>query len=66
MTGDDKRMTFVMFSTADWAAPYWTNKQHIADRLAKLRLPAGDWDAQLASDRAFFAEGFRKLYGAAS
>ncbi len=35
MTGDDKRMTFVMFSTADWAAPYWTNKQHIADRLAK-------------------------------
>lgn len=27
--------TFVLFSTADWAAPYWTNKQHIADRLAK-------------------------------
>ncbi|MCM2458001.1 glycosyltransferase family 1 protein [Rhizobium sp. CG4] len=24
-----------MFSTADWAAPYWTNKQHIADRLSK-------------------------------
>ncbi|ATN33176.1 glycosyl transferase [Rhizobium sp. ACO-34A] len=24
-----------MFSTADWAAPYWTNKQHVADRLAK-------------------------------
>lgn len=28
-------LTFVLFSTADWAAPYWTNKQHIADRLAK-------------------------------
>ena len=27
--------TFILFSTADWAAPYWTNKQHIADRLAK-------------------------------
>lgn len=27
--------TFIMFSSADWAAPYWTNKQHIADRLAK-------------------------------
>lgn len=26
--------TFIMFSTADWAAPYWTNKQHIAERLA--------------------------------
>lgn len=27
--------TVVMFSTADWNAPYWTNKQHIASRLAK-------------------------------
>ena len=25
----------VIFSTADWATPYWTNKQHIARRLAK-------------------------------
>lgn len=24
----------IMFSTADWNAPYWTNKQHIALRLA--------------------------------
>ena len=27
--------TVVMFSTADWAAPCWTNKQHIARRLAE-------------------------------
>lgn len=27
--------TFIVFSTADWGAPYWTNKQHVADRLAK-------------------------------
>lgn len=27
--------TVVMFSTADWNAPYWTNKQHIASRLAR-------------------------------
>lgn len=26
--------TVVLFSTADWNAPYWTNKQHIAQRLA--------------------------------
>lgn len=25
----------IMFSTADWNAPYWTNKQHIAQRLAR-------------------------------
>ncbi|MGP9813727.1 glycosyltransferase [Rhodopseudomonas sp. NSM] len=24
----------VLFSTADWDSPYWTNKQHIASRLA--------------------------------
>lgn len=36
MTCDrDSKFTVVIFSTADWAAPYWTNKQHIADRLAK-------------------------------
>lgn len=36
MSGDGgKSLTIVMFSSADWAAPYWTNKQHIADRLAK-------------------------------
>ncbi len=28
-------MTFVLFSTADWLAPYWTNKQHIAKGLAE-------------------------------
>jgi glycosyltransferase involved in cell wall biosynthesis len=26
--------TVIMFSTADWTAPYWTNKQHIAKRLS--------------------------------
>ncbi|WP_420133950.1 glycosyltransferase [Rhodopseudomonas sp.] len=26
--------TVVLFSTADWDSPYWTNKQHIASRLA--------------------------------
>lgn len=31
----DAPFTVIMFSTADWDAPYWTNKQHIADRLAK-------------------------------
>lgn len=25
----------VIFSTADWETPYWTNKQHVARRLAK-------------------------------
>lgn len=25
----------ILFSTADWAAPYWTNKQHVASRLAQ-------------------------------
>ena len=25
----------VLFSTADWAAPYWTNKQHTAALLGK-------------------------------
>jgi glycosyltransferase involved in cell wall biosynthesis len=30
----DKRLDIVMFSTADWTTPYWTNKQHIASRLA--------------------------------
>lgn len=28
--------TIVMFSTADWDNPFWTNKQHVAARLAKL------------------------------
>ena len=31
----DRQMTVLLFSTADWAAPYWTNKQHVADQLAK-------------------------------
>ncbi len=35
MSEDFPQSTFLLFSTADWAAPYWTNKQHIADRLAK-------------------------------
>ena len=30
----DSRLDIVMFSTADWKTPYWTNKQHIASRLA--------------------------------
>jgi len=30
-----KSNEIVIFSTADWATPYWTNKQHIAYRLAK-------------------------------
>jgi glycosyltransferase involved in cell wall biosynthesis len=27
--------TLILFSTADWNAPYWTNKQHVAQRLAR-------------------------------
>ncbi|KQT85129.1 glycosyltransferase [Aurantimonas sp. Leaf443] len=34
MTASPPR-TVVLFSTADWNAPYWTNKQHIARRLAR-------------------------------
>ena len=30
----NRRFDIVMFSTADWSTPYWTNKQHIASRLA--------------------------------
>jgi glycosyltransferase involved in cell wall biosynthesis len=30
-----KKMNFIIFSTADWDNPFWTNKQHIASRLAK-------------------------------
>ena len=26
----------ILFSTADWDAPYWTNKQHTARHLAAL------------------------------
>ena len=26
---------FIIYSTADWDNPFWTNKQHIACRLAK-------------------------------
>ncbi len=26
----------ILFATADWDAPYWTNKQHTASQLAKL------------------------------
>jgi glycosyltransferase involved in cell wall biosynthesis len=33
MTGGHPK-DIVMFSTADWASPYWTNKQHIAAGLA--------------------------------
>ena len=31
---DDARHDIVLFSSADWNARYWTNKQHIAARLA--------------------------------
>ena len=30
-----KNENFIIFSTADWNNPFWTNKQHIASRLAK-------------------------------
>jgi glycosyltransferase involved in cell wall biosynthesis len=30
-----KEKNFIIFSTADWDNPFWTNKQHIASRLAK-------------------------------
>lgn len=30
----NRQMTVLLFSTADWTAPYWTNKQHVADQLA--------------------------------
>ncbi|MDR1462545.1 MAG: glycosyltransferase [Azoarcus sp.] len=26
----------ILFATADWDAPYWTNKQHIANELARM------------------------------
>jgi glycosyltransferase involved in cell wall biosynthesis len=34
MTQAGARRPVVLFSTADWFWPYWTNKQHIASRLA--------------------------------
>ena len=30
-----KNNNYIIFSTADWDNPFWTNKQHIASRLAK-------------------------------
>ncbi len=35
LNADHNCPAFIVFSTADWNAPYWTNKQHVADRLAR-------------------------------
>jgi glycosyltransferase involved in cell wall biosynthesis len=32
---DAKDRSWVLFSTADWHTPYWTNKQHMARQLAR-------------------------------
>ncbi len=32
----EKENSFLIFSTADWDAPYWTNKQHTATHLARM------------------------------
>jgi glycosyltransferase involved in cell wall biosynthesis len=34
MTAAAPRRDCILFSTADWHSPYWTNKQHTAQRLA--------------------------------
>src|SRR5437016_728235 len=35
MTDPAAIQAVILFSTADWFSPYWTNKQHIAARLAE-------------------------------
>src|SRR5579871_40478 len=49
----------VIFSTADWATPYWTNKQHIASRLAKR-----GWSVLYVETVGLRAPGFGRADGA--
>lgn len=35
MSSERPRKTIIMFSTADWDNPFWTNKQHMAMRLGR-------------------------------
>ena len=32
----ESSMDYIMFATADWDDPYWTNKQHVAVNLASF------------------------------
>jgi hypothetical protein len=36
MDKHQKKEDFILFATADWDTPYWTNKQHMAKQFAKF------------------------------
>jgi glycosyltransferase involved in cell wall biosynthesis len=36
MDKNNEKEDFILFATADWDTPYWTNKQHMANEFARL------------------------------